>query len=195
VTLVTAEAIMSLHDLIKQDTYTLNETSVPRIQRHIQKLANAGQTSIAYCALLNKRNSLLTSMNNEAKTRRSTKSIVLGKGKAKVMSYEDIEDARATEKDAMKGKGKRGRKRKSAAIEADKSDTEADAEPEVEHPAKKMMTGKRKRGQKRQKAIQDTDEPEPAPGPAPGPDPDPDPEVAQTLEALVPWRAPVARMY
>jgi hypothetical protein len=81
VTPVTAEAIMSLHNLIKQDTYTLNETSIPRFQRHIQKLGNAGQTSIAYCALLDERNSLLTSM-NEAKTRRSTKSLVLGKGKA-----------------------------------------------------------------------------------------------------------------
>ena len=75
---------MSLHNLIKQDTYTLNETSVPRLQRYIQKLANAGQTSIAHCALLDEQNSLLTIMNNEAKTRRSTKSVVLGKGKGKV---------------------------------------------------------------------------------------------------------------
>jgi hypothetical protein len=49
---VTAEAIMSLHNLIKQDTYTLDETSMPRLQRHIQTLAKAGQTSIAYRALL-----------------------------------------------------------------------------------------------------------------------------------------------
>ena len=32
-------------------------------------------------------------MNNEAKVRRSTKSVIVGK--AKVMSYEDIEEARA----------------------------------------------------------------------------------------------------
>ena len=61
-------------------------------------------------------------MNNEAKTRRSTRSVVLGK--AKVMSYEDLEEARAkrSEKDkaaASKGKGKRGRKRKSASPEAE----------------------------------------------------------------------------
>ncbi|KAF8857433.1 hypothetical protein BDZ45DRAFT_432790 [Acephala macrosclerotiorum] len=62
-------------------------------------------------------------MNNEARVRRSTKSVVLGK--AKVMSFEDIEEARAKRaaKGAIKDKGKRGRKRKSAALEP---------EPEVE---------------------------------------------------------------
>jgi hypothetical protein len=64
----------------------------------------------------------LTTINNEAKVRRSTKSLVLGK--AKVMSYEDLEVARAkrAEKEAAKeakGKGKRGRKRKMATPEAD----------------------------------------------------------------------------
>jgi hypothetical protein len=46
-------------------------------------------------------------MNNEAKIRRSTKSVVLGK--AKVISYEDIEEARAKRaaKEAITGKGKR----------------------------------------------------------------------------------------
>ncbi|PVH68496.1 hypothetical protein DL98DRAFT_542365 [Cadophora sp. DSE1049] len=49
--------------------------------------------------------------------------------KAKVMSFEDIEVARATRaaKEVIKGKGKRGRKRKSAAQEAD----EPVPEPEV----------------------------------------------------------------
>ncbi len=43
-------------------------------------------------------------MNNEAKVRRSTQSIVLGK--ARVISFEDIEAARAARavKDAIKGK-------------------------------------------------------------------------------------------
>jgi hypothetical protein len=60
----------------------------------------------------------LTTINNEAKVRRSTKAVVLGK--AKVMSYEDIEEARLKRaaKEVIKGKGKRGRKRKSAALEA-----------------------------------------------------------------------------
>jgi hypothetical protein len=47
--------------------------------------------SLAQCALLDNKKQLLTIMNNEAKVRRSTKSVVLGK--AKVMSYEDIEEA------------------------------------------------------------------------------------------------------
>jgi hypothetical protein len=91
-------------------------------------------------ALLDNRNQMLTRMNNEAKVCRSTRSVVVGK--AKVMSFEDIEVARAARaaKDAIKGKGKRGRKRKSAAHEAE------------------------------------------------------EPEVALTIDALVPWRAPVARM-
>jgi hypothetical protein len=67
---------------------------------------------------------MLIRMNNEAKVRRSTKSIVLGK--AKVMSFEDIEVARAARaaKEVIKGKGKRGRKRKSAALEADEPEAE-----------------------------------------------------------------------
>jgi hypothetical protein len=58
-------------------------------------------------------------MNNKAKVCRSTKSVALGK--AKVMSFEDIEEARAksSAKEVIKGQGKRSRKRKSAAPEAE----------------------------------------------------------------------------
>lgn len=72
VTPVTADGFISLHNLIKQDTQTLNETSISWLQRHVQKLANAGQRSVAYRALLDERNQLFTQVNNEAKTRRST---------------------------------------------------------------------------------------------------------------------------
>jgi hypothetical protein len=41
VTPVSAEALASLHNRIKQDAHTLNEASIPRLQRHVQKLANA----------------------------------------------------------------------------------------------------------------------------------------------------------
>jgi hypothetical protein len=70
---------------------------------------------------------MLTKMNKEAKVRRSTRLLVLGKGK--VMRFEDIEVAQAARaaKEVIKGKGKRGRKRKSAAPEP-----EPEPEPEVE---------------------------------------------------------------
>jgi hypothetical protein len=118
VTPVSAEALALLHNLIKQDTHTLDETSKQRLQRHLQKLANAAQMSFAERALLRDQNRFLSRMNNEAKVRRSTKSVVLGK--AKVMSYEDIEEARAkraAKEQAAAGKGKCRRKRKSSAEE------------------------------------------------------------------------------
>ncbi len=182
---ITAEAIISLHDLIKQDTCTLDETSMPRLQRHIQKLAKAGQTSIAYRGLLEERCLLIESINNEAKTRRSTKSNVLGKGQGKVMSFEDIEEVRRkrAKKYATKSKRKRSRKRKNTVVEADEPDTEAEAEPEAAYTAKEVTTGKKNRSRKRKSAVQDAE-------------PEPEPEVAQTIVATsIPWRAPVAHMY
>jgi len=70
-------------------------------------------------------------INNKAKVRRTTRSLVIGT--AKVMSYEDLDKARAARaaKDkaaAEKGKGKRGRKRKVSAREAEgDGEGEADA--------------------------------------------------------------------
>ena len=61
-------------------------------------------------------------MNNEAKVRRSTRSIVLGK--AKVMSFEDIEVARAVRAAKEVIKGKHSRKRKIAAQEAEEPEPE-----------------------------------------------------------------------
>jgi hypothetical protein len=135
----------------------------------------------------------LNTINNEAKVRRSTKSLVLGK--AKVMSYEDLEEAQAkrAEKEAAKeakGKGKRGQKCKSASPEADE-----------------VTTGKAKRGRKRKSAMPEVDASEPkakvvrmseAPAPAPA-----RASVVQmsgtqfAADEIVPepWRAPVARMY
>ncbi|KAF2818931.1 hypothetical protein CC86DRAFT_308292, partial [Ophiobolus disseminans] len=66
ITPVTAEALILLHNLIKENARTLDEGSQRRLQRHINK---------------------------EAKVRRSTRSVVLEK--AKVISYEDLEEARA----------------------------------------------------------------------------------------------------
>ena len=66
---------------------------------------------------------MLTTVNNEAKVRRSTKSLVLGKGEEKVISYKDLEEARAkrAKRERTKetqGKGRRSRKQKSAVLEA-----------------------------------------------------------------------------
>jgi hypothetical protein len=115
VTPVTAEALTSLHNMIKQDTHVPHET-----KRHIQKLANAAQISFAERVLLKDRNRFLFKINNEAKARRSTRSIVLGK--AKVMSFEDLEEAkarRAAKEEAAAKKAHRSRKRKGPALEAD----------------------------------------------------------------------------
>ncbi|PQE27728.1 pogo transposable element protein [Rutstroemia sp. NJR-2017a BVV2] len=186
VTLVSAEGFMSLHNLIKQNTYILNERSIPRLQSYIEKLANAGERSFAQCALLKDQNQFLSKMNNEAKVRKSTKPVVLVKGQGKVMSYEDFGEARTTRaakdaaKEATKDKGKRGRKRKSAAL--DKPETEA-AEPEVVNAAIEVITGKRKRRRGRKSTVQEEDGPEP------------EQEVALTIEVPEPWRAPVACMY
>lgn len=120
VTPVTTEALTSLHNLIKQEAYAFNELSKQRIQRHVQKLASAAQISFAKQTLFQDQNRFLSKINNEAKARRSTRSVVLGK--AKVMSYEDLEEARAKraakeKATGDKGRGKRGRKRKCRAPE------------------------------------------------------------------------------
>jgi hypothetical protein len=78
---VTSEALTSLHNLIKQDAYAVDETSKQGLQRHLQKFANAAQMSFAERALLQDQIRFLCRMNNEAKVRRSTKSVVLGKAK------------------------------------------------------------------------------------------------------------------
>ncbi len=162
VTPVSAEGLATLCNLIKQDAHTLNGTSIPRLERRVQKLANAAEAAFteralldAERALLHDQNQMLMRMNNEAKVRRSTNSYVLGQGEGKVMSFAEIEEARARRaaKDAIKGKGKRGRKRKSAALEADEpeaaeAEAEPEPEPEVARAAKEVVKWK-KRGWER----------------------------------------------
>jgi hypothetical protein len=112
---VTAEALTLLRSQLEQDAHALDESSKQRLQ----KLANATQVSFAESAVLRDENQLLFKQNDEAKRRQSTKSTVLGK--AKVISYEDIEEARGKRaakeaaKEAAAASGKRGRKRTSPA--------------------------------------------------------------------------------
>jgi hypothetical protein len=172
VTPVSAEGLTSLHNLIKKDAHTLDETSTQRQQRRVEKLANAAQISIAENALLRDQNQILTIISNEVKVRQSTRSIVLGK--ARVMSYEDIEEARAKRaaKEIIKGKGKRGRKRKSTALEAGEPELEVEPAPEAGRSAKEVIKGKGKRDRKVKSAALE---------------PEPEPELARMT-------APVARM-
>jgi hypothetical protein len=126
---VTAEGLVSLQNLIVQQNTTCsqNETTRQRLQRLVQKLAKAAQMSFAKGILQQNHIRFLVAINNEAKVRRATRPKVLGT--ARVMSYQDLVEARAkrAEKDAAKekGKGKRGRKRKNTASETE--GTEANA--------------------------------------------------------------------
>ena len=176
VTPVSAEAVASLHSLIKQDASMLDETSKQRIQRHIQKLTNATQLSFAERALLQEQNRFLAEINNEAKVRRSTKSQNLGE--ARVMSYEGLEKARAE------------RAAKEAAKEAKKAEREAKkAAKEVEE----ATAGKKKL---RRSRVTQRKSPEEAGAPEPNAKGARMSEAQVEVEiALESWRAPVARMW
>jgi hypothetical protein len=69
VTPVSAEGLVLLQNLIKQNAYTLNKASIQCLERHVQKLAYAAQISFAKHTLLYDQNQMLTRMNNKAKVR------------------------------------------------------------------------------------------------------------------------------
>jgi hypothetical protein len=111
VTPMSAEALSSPLNMIKQ--VPDDETSRPHKERLQKRVNNAAQISFAKSILQQDHIQFLINMNNEAKPRRSTKSVVLGK--AKIMSYEDLQEARkkhAAKDAAAAAKAKRGRKRK-----------------------------------------------------------------------------------
>lgn len=115
VTPVTAEGFALLQEMLIRDARMLGDEQRSKFEGRLQKLTKGAQTSIARNALQEDRINFLHKINNEARVRRSTKSIVLGK--AKVISFEDLEAARAKrdEKEAKKSAKKkqtRGRKRK-----------------------------------------------------------------------------------
>ncbi|KAJ5052501.1 hypothetical protein PSV09DRAFT_2353486 [Bipolaris maydis] len=180
VTPVTVEGLTWLTELIKQDTCAAasDEASRQRLQRRVQKLASAAKISFARQSLLQDHNRLLYAINNEAKVRRSTRSLVIGK--AKVMKWEDLDKARAAraardKAAAEKGKGKRGRKRKVSAREAD-SNTEGEIENEADaqEAGSSVPTLTVRKKAKRSRVQQLRQEPEPG---------------------SEPWKAPVAPMY
>jgi sRNA-binding protein len=137
---VSAEALTSLLDMIKQ--VPNDETSMRHKERLQQKHIKATQLSFAERTLLQEHNRFLAQINIEAKPRRSTKSDVLGT--AKVMSYEDLEKAKAER--VAKETAKEVRKAKKEAKKAAKE-------------AKEATTGKSTtRGRKRNSPV---DAPEP----------------------------------
>jgi regulator of protease activity HflC (stomatin/prohibitin superfamily) len=116
--------------------------------------------------------------NNEAKVRRSTKSVVLDT--AKVMSYEDLEEARAKRvvKEAAKETKKAKKEAKKAVAKAKKATKEAAA-----------ATGKSTRGSKRKLSA----------APKPEPKRRRETEESEPLRNLIAWVsegrvAPIARM-
>jgi hypothetical protein len=111
VTPVTTEGIVPLHDLIKKDLCKFDKLDRQRLQRRIQKLGSAAQISFAKQILLQDHNRLLAKVNSEAKVRRSMRSVVLKK--AKVMSYEDLEEARAKRAAKEKASTAKGKARDS----------------------------------------------------------------------------------
>jgi len=165
---VTSEGLTLLKNLIKQDADADDEVSKQRRERHLQKLANAAQISFTKNALLQDQTLFLIKINNKSKVRRSTTSVVLGK--AKVMSYKDLKEARVkrAEKEAAKeakGKGKRGRKPKNGISKAE--DASADKE---------------NRSRKRKSAALEADAPEPKA------------KKVRISEPSEPWKAPVAQI-
>ncbi|KAJ5029987.1 hypothetical protein J3E71DRAFT_337653 [Bipolaris maydis] len=88
VTPVPSEAVAQLLRLIKQDSHSDKPIELRR-HRLTQKLANAAERSIAQQALDQNYIGLLKTANNEAKTRRNTKSDILKKpgknGEGRVM--------------------------------------------------------------------------------------------------------------
>jgi hypothetical protein len=104
------EAFTSLQNtIIRGDARKLDEVDKQRLMRHTEKIAKAGKALLAKSALQEGHIRFLHKINDEGKARRSTRAIVLGT--AKVMSYEDLEEAkakRAEQKEKKVRKGKRG---------------------------------------------------------------------------------------
>ena len=179
VTPVSAGGIVALHNLIKEDTRLLDESQKQRLQKHVQKLANATQLSFAERALLFEQNEFLAKINNEAKVRRATKANIIGT--ARVMAYADLEKARTERaaKDAEKEAASKARKAK-------KAEKGLRATP----TSKATTMARTKRGRKRKNDAED-DMSEPAAMRPPIYQTE-----ARTQEiAARPWQAPVARMW
>lgn len=176
VTPTSIEAVVALQDLIKQDAEMLEESSRQRLKRHLQKLTNATQLSFAERALLGEHNKFLAKINNEAKVRRATRATKFGT--ARVMSYEDIEKARAerTAQEAKKEASSEARKAKKAEKELS---TLLEGEDAGTQRRKRNKTGKSDAKAHLVNPVENTTEM----------------ITAAPHDALAPSRAPVAKMW
>ena len=150
---MTAEALTSLRCLIEHDIDELDEPSKHRVQ----KLANAAEKRFAECAILLDENKLLFEQNSESNVRKSTKSTVVGK--AKVMSWEDLEKAkaaRASKQQAAAEKKQAAAKKKQAAAEKKRAAVEKKKpNQQSEDPeAAAVTTVKKPRGRKRKASAE-----------------------------------------
>lgn len=123
----TASLVSLQNQIVQQDTSALDEASRLRLEKRIQKCVNAVQTCLTKGALQQDYIRFLLNINDESKTRRSTKSNILAKGEGMVISYEHLvakrEELAAKAQAKASGTGKRGRKRMRPA------EAEKDAEP------------------------------------------------------------------
>ncbi|KAJ8108304.1 hypothetical protein OPT61_g8265 [Boeremia exigua] len=120
VTPVNTEDVHLLFNRIKQDAEALDEPRKRELLRHVQMMAKAMRVAFAERSLLQDHNRFLSKINGEVKARRSTKSLVLGT--AMVMTYEQLEKARAkraADAEAAADKAKRRCKGKSSASKKD----------------------------------------------------------------------------
>jgi hypothetical protein len=122
VTPVTTQGLASLHNsVMNQAAQGLDEQSIVRFQKNVEKITKAAKMAIAGGILQRDRICALMKANDESKVRRSTKAVVLGK--AKVMGYDEVVAKRAAiaaaevaqASKAAQGPAKRGRKRKMVA--------------------------------------------------------------------------------
>jgi DDE superfamily endonuclease len=188
---VDAEALITLQGLINQDAHALSdERSRLRLQWYAQKLANAAKTSFAERALQQDQIRFLFKVNKEGKVRQSTKALILGK--AKVMSYEDLQAARAKraakeKAKATVGTGKRGRKPKNALPKEEEATTgKAERGRKRKYPEPEGVEATARKIKRDRKRINQAPEAEAAPS-----------EPIGTLVVRMseePARAPVARM-
>ena len=121
---VTVESLASLRNVIKSSA---RELTSPRWQ-YIQKLNNAAERVFAERTLLFEENQVLIDQNNEKRRRQSKGAKVAGR--AKVISYEDIEAAQASRAAKEAGRGKRKRARKLTDIPDEEDDFELRQEPQ-----------------------------------------------------------------